>query len=161
MKLQKKSMKSLLNRRRHLILLAKIRGAEDLFSLISESYKKENYYRFPRVDYASLKRHSKGVIAASACLGGVYAGCYWENREEGPEAIIDAMRNVTQKMQSIFGDRWYGELQWNNVPEQHDLNQYIIQMHYEFGVDLISTANSHYYNPNAWKDRELYKSLAG
>ena len=156
----KKSMKSLLNRRRHLILLAQDQeGLKNLFSLISESYKKENYYRFPRVDYASLKRHSKGVIAASACLGGVYAGCYWENREEGPEAIIDAMRNVTQKMQSIFGDRWYGELQWNNVPEQHDLNQYIIQMHYEFGVDLISTADSHYYNPNAWKDRELYKRL--
>ena len=128
----KKVMKSLLNSRRHLILLAQDQeGLKNLFKLISESYKKENYYRFPRVDYASLKRHNKGIIAASACLGGVYAGCYWENRDDGPEAIIDSMRTVTQKMQGIFGDRWYGELQWNNVPEQHKLNQYIIQMHYE------------------------------
>ncbi len=156
----KKAMKSLLNRRRHLILLAQDQeGLKNLFKLISESYKKENYYRFPRVDYASLKRHNKGIIAASACLGGVYAGCYWENRDDGPEAIIDSMRTVTQKMQGIFGDRWYGELQWNNVPEQHKLNQYIIQMHYEFGVELISTADSHYYSPTAWKDRELYKRL--
>lgn len=93
------------------------------------------------------------------CLGGVYAGNYWENRDEGADAVLDAMRKTTQKMQSIFGDRWYGELQWNNVPEQHELNQYIIQMHHEFGIELISTADSHYYNPEVWKDRELYKRL--
>ena len=156
----KKAMKSLLNRRRHLILLAQDQdGLKNIFKLISESYSADNYYRFPRVDYAALKRHNKGVIAASACLGGVYAGNYWENRNDGPDAVLDAMRETTQKMQSIFGDRWYGELQWNDVPEQHELNQYIIQMHHEFGVDLISTADSHYYNPQAWKDRELYKRL--
>ena len=59
----------------------------------------------------------------------------------------------------IFGDRWFGELQWNNVPEQHQLNKHIIQMHKEFGIKLISTSDSHYPNPDAWKDRELYKRL--
>ena len=158
--LSKKQIKSILNRRRHLILLAQNQeGLKNIFKLISKSYSSDNYYRFPRVDYAALKKYNKGVIAASACLGGVYAGNFWENRDSGPDAILDAMRETTQKMQSIFGDRWYGELQWNDVPEQHELNQYIIQMHHEFGVELISTADSHYYNPEAWKDRELYKRL--
>ena len=156
----KKKMKSVLNRRRHMILLAQNQeGLQNIFKMISTSYKGDNFYRFPRVDYAMLKKHNKGVIAASACLGGIYAGSYWENREEGPDAILDAMRITTQKMQSIFGDRWYGELQWNNIPEQHELNQYIIQMHHEFGIELISTADSHYYNADVWKDRELYKRL--
>tara|TARA_Y100001972_G_scaffold21437_1_gene25513 strand:+ start:35033 stop:38461 length:3429 start_codon:yes stop_codon:yes gene_type:complete len=156
----KKKMKSVLNRRRHLILLAQDQeGLQNIFKMISTSYVGDNFYRYPRVDYALLKKYNKGVIAASACLGGVYAGNYWENRDEGPDAVLDAMRSTTQKMQSIFGDRWYGELQWNNIPEQHELNQYIIQMHYEFGIDLISTADSHYYNENVWKDRELYKRL--
>ena len=48
---------------------------------------------------------------------------------------------------------------WNNVPEQHKLNQFIIKMHEEFGIGLISTADSHYPNRDAWKDRELYKRL--
>ena len=156
----KKKMKSVLNRRRHLILLAQNQeGLRNIFKMISTSYVGDNFYRYPRVDYALLKKYNKGVIAASACLGGVYAGNYWENRDEGPEAVLAAMRKTTQKMQQIFGDRWYGELQWNNVPEQHELNQHIIQMHYEFGVELISTADSHYYNPDVWKDRELYKRL--
>lgn len=156
----KKKMKSVLNRRRHMILLAQDQeGLQNIFKMISSSYAGNNFYRYPRVDYALLKKYNKGVIAASACLGGVYAGSYWENRENGADAVLDAMRETTQKMQKIFGDRWYGELQWNNIPEQHELNQYIIQMHYEFGIELISTADSHYYNPEVWKDRELYKRL--
>ena len=156
----KKKIKSVLNRRRHLILLAMNQtGLQNIFKMISRSYAGDNFYRYPRVDYALLKKHNEGVIAASACLGGVYAGNYWENRDVGPDAILGAMRQTTQKMQDIFGDRWYGELQWNNVPEQHELNRYIIQMHQEFGIDLISTADSHYYNADVWKDRELYKRL--
>tara|TARA_B100001564_G_scaffold134674_1_gene112992 strand:- start:454 stop:3888 length:3435 start_codon:yes stop_codon:yes gene_type:complete len=156
----KKKIKSVLNRRRHLILLAMNQtGLQNIFKMISRSYSGDNFYRYPRVDYALLKKHNEGVIAASACLGGVYAGNYWENRDVGPDAILGAMRQTTQKMQDIFGDRWYGELQWNNVPEQHELNRYIIQMNQEFGIDLISTADSHYYNADVWKDRELYKRL--
>jgi len=156
----KKKIKSVLNRRRHLILLAQNQeGLQNIFRMISKSYSGDNFYRFPRIDYASLKKHNKGVIAASACLGGIYAGDYWENRDNGPDAVLNAMRKTTQKMIDIFGDRWYGELQWNSVPEQHELNQNIIQMHHEFGIDLISTADSHYYNASVWKDRELYKRL--
>ncbi|HIG31564.1 MAG TPA: PHP domain-containing protein, partial [Verrucomicrobiales bacterium] len=45
-------------------------GLNNLFSLISESFNPENYYRYPRVDYKLLKKYSQGVVAASACLGG-------------------------------------------------------------------------------------------
>jgi len=156
----KKQVRNVLNRRRHLILLAQDQeGLSNLFAMISESFGPNNYYRYPRVDYTTLKKYSKGVIGASACLGGVYAGNYWENREEGELAVLNAMRETTKQMIDIFGDRWYGELQWNNIPEQHALNKYIIQMHEEFGIELISTSDSHYPNPDAWKDRELYKKL--
>jgi len=156
----KKAIKSVLNHRRHLILLAQNQtGLNNLFKIVSESYKEENFYRYPRVDYDMLDRHSEGVIAASACLGGPYAGNYWANREEGPDAVREAMRETTRRFVDVFGDRWYGELQWNQIPEQHELNQFIIEMHHEFGIPLISTADSHYPNPDAWKDRELYKRL--
>ena len=116
----KRSTRNILNRRRHLILLAQNQtGLSNIFSMISKSHSDENHYRYPRVDYNILKEHSEGVIAASACLGGVYAGNYWENRDAGPDTILSAMRETTMKMIDIFGDRWYGELQWNNVPEQH------------------------------------------
>jgi len=155
-----KKTQDVLRRRRHLVLLAMNQeGLNNLFKLISESYKAENFYRYPRVDYALLEKYGEGIIAASACLGGVYAGNFWENREEGDEAVLGAMRETSRRMTDIFGDRWYAELQWNNIKEQHQLNQYIIQTAKEFDIGLISTADSHYPNQDAWKDRELYKRL--
>ena len=155
-----KQSNGILKRRRHLVLLAQNQtGLNNIFKMVSESYQGDNYYRYPRVDYELLKKYGEGVIASSACLGGVYAGNYWENRDEGEDAVLEAMRETTRNMVDIFGDRWFGEIQWNNIPEQHELNQYVIKMHEEFGINLVSTADSHYPNPTAWKDRELYKRL--
>jgi len=152
--------KSSINRSRHLVLLAQNQeGLNNIFKLISESYSGDYFYRKPRIDYNLLRKYNKGIIASSACLGGVYAGCYWQAREDGHEAIMECMREATKQMIDIFGDRWYGELQWNAVPEQHELNRYVVEMHKEFGIPLISTADSHYANPDSWKDRELYKRL--
>ena len=156
----KSAGRSELNRSRHLVLLAmNQKGLQNIFKLVSLSHTKEYFYRKPRIDFKALKEHSEGVIALSACLGGIYAGCYWQNRENGEEAVLDCMRDMTRKMIDTFGDRWYGEIQWNRVPEQHELNKYVIQMHKEFGIPLVSTADSHYPTPDAWKDRELYKRL--
>ena len=156
----KKAVKNILNRRRHLILLAQNQtGLNNIFSLVSNSFQGDSFYRYPRIDYEGLKTYNEGVIAASACLGGVYAGNYWENKDIGKDAVLSAMRQTTEQMVQIFGDRWYGELQWNNIADQHILNKYIIQMHKEFGIQLISTADSHYPTADSWKDRELYKKL--
>ena len=155
-----KKTQDILRRRRHLVLLAQNQtGLNNLFKLVSESYKSENFYRYPRIDYALLKKYNEGIIASSACLGGVYAGNYWENREDGDEAVLEAMRESTRRMVDIFGDRWYAEIQWNDIKEQHELNQYVIQVAKELGVGLVTTADSHYPGPDAWKDRELYKRL--
>jgi len=122
-----RKIKNTLNRRRHLVLLARNQeGLNDLYKLISESYKSENFYRYPRVDYKILEKYGSNLISTSACLGGVYAGNYWENRDDGEEAVLRAMRETSERMIGIFGDRWYGEVQWNNIQEQHELNQYVI-----------------------------------
>ena len=156
----KAMIKNVLNRRRHMVLLAQNQtGLYNLFQLISKSYMQENYYRFPRLDYALLKEHNEGIIASSACLGGVYAGDFWENREQGDDAVLDAMRETSKSMVDIYGDRWYAEIQWNRIKEQHELNKYVIQVAKEFGIKLVSTADSHYPNPALWKQREIYKQI--
>ena len=156
----KSKSKSIINSSGHLVLVAMNQtGLNNIFKIVSDSHQGNNFYRKPRLDYKLLKEHGEGVIASSACLGGVYAKDYWNNRDDGQEAVLEAMRTTTRRMIDCLGDRWYGELQWNNVPEQHELNKYVIEMHKEFGIELISTADSHYPSSAAWKDRELYKRL--
>jgi len=156
----RKKIKSLLNRRNHIIILAQNQtGLSNLFKIVSKSFSGDNFYRYPRVDYRLLKKYGEGLVVSSACIGGVYGQSYWQYHEEGPEKVLEGMRATTDKMIGIFGDRWYGELQWNNIPEQHIINKHIIQISREFDMELISTADSHYPGPEAWKDRELYRRL--
>ena len=156
----KQKSKNKINARRHIVLIALNQtGLNNIYKIVSDSHQGDNFYRYPRLDYDMLSKYGEGIMASSACLGGVYAGDYWENRDAGDEAVLDAMRDTTTRMQKALGDRWCAELQWNSVPEQHALNKFVIQIADEFSLDLISTADSHYPSPEAWKERELYKRL--
>jgi DNA polymerase III alpha subunit len=60
-----KKTQDILKRRSHLVLLAQNQtGLNNLFKLVSESYKAENFYRYPRIDYALLKKYNEGIIAS-------------------------------------------------------------------------------------------------
>lgn len=156
----KKGIRSSLNRRSHLVLVAQNqKGLNNLFKLVSDSYRGDNFYRFPRMDYELLKKHNEGIIASSACLGGVLANDYWDNIDKGDKAVYAAMEKTVGNMMDIFGDRFYGELQWANYKEQHIVNQFVINLSKQFGFKLISTCDAHFPNPDMWKDREIYKML--
>lgn len=156
----KRQEKNILNRRAHLVLLAQNQtGLNNLFTIVSKSFDPNNFYRYPRIDYEMLREHNEGIIVSSACMGGPLSKDYWNNREEGDDAVQRAMVETIENFTSIFGDRFYGELQWNSIPEQHEINKHIIRAAEKTNIKLISTADSHYPRPELFKDRELYKQL--
>ena len=64
------SVKSDSNRYNHLVLLCENQeGYRNLVKLVSTGYLDGFYYK-PRIDKDLLSRHSKGLIALSACLRG-------------------------------------------------------------------------------------------
>ncbi len=68
----------------HLILLCENQeGYQNLMKLVSEAFVRGFYYK-PRVDYELLKRHSRGLIALSACLSGDIPKLLLVGREEDP-----------------------------------------------------------------------------
>jgi DNA polymerase III subunit alpha len=152
--------KRALARKRHIVLLAQNqKGLENIYEMVSKSYSGDYFYRKPRIDFDLLSKHSEGVIVTTACLGGIAAESMWKNQEEGHDAIVaDMVQNLT-KFRDLLGDRFYGELQWNNIPEQHLLNKAIITVASKLNIKLVSTCDSHYPRPDAWKDREVYKRL--
>lgn len=156
----KKGIRSALNRRSHFVMVAQNQtGLNNLFKLISTSYKGDNFYRFPRMDYDMLRQYNEGIIVSSACLGGVLANDYWANIEKGDAAVYSAMEKTVQTLMDIYGDRFYGELQWAMTKEQHIVNQFIIRLSKQYGFKLITTCDAHYPSPDLWKDREIYKML--
>ena len=97
-------------------------GLNNLFQLVSDSYQPENFYRYPRMDFEMLDKYNEGLIISTACMSGPLFGDYWKNRDKSPDHVLAAMRDTIAQFKEIFGDRFYGEVQWNDIKEQHEGN---------------------------------------
>jgi DNA polymerase-3 subunit alpha len=168
-----------IKRRHHLVVLPKnSRGLERLFGLVSRGYL-EGFYRFPRVDYKMIKEAAQDgdLMVSSACLGGPL--CYEVFRhlqqiefDELHASLLDdprLMDKVLNSMSTAYGglveavgqENVMLELQFNKLPAQHLVNRAIIALAEKEGAkdNLVVTCDSHYANPDHWRERELYKKL--
>jgi len=134
----------------HLILLVQNEtGYKNLCKLISFSYQKGFYFK-PRIDYEILKKHSEGLIATSACLGGHIPKLLMNN--QGDEA-----RQRLDWFLDIFGrDRFYLEVQPEDQPEQAELNNKLYELSKEYDVKLVATGDCHYLHA---ADREAHEVM--
>ncbi len=82
-------IKSADNKYYHLILIVENAiGYKNLCKLISFSYQ-EGFYFKPRIDYKMLEKHSEGLIATSACLGGHIPKLLCNGQQKQAETWID------------------------------------------------------------------------
>lgn len=165
--------KNPLFQRSHLVLLAKnAEGLKALFSCVSHSFI-DGFYKYPRMDYRLLEKYAKGnIIASSACVGGLPAKIIfdnqiepdWENfkpNDDNKEIIQAQLAEMVARFQQALGpENFYLEIQWNKLGAQHLANYHIIECAKRTGVKLVTTADSHYSNPNHWKEREIYRQMA-
>ena len=122
----------------HLVLLAENnQGYQNLVKIVSKGFVEGFYYK-PRVDLELLREYHEGLIALSACLAGEVArylqkGMY----EDGKKAAL--------RYQEIFGEgNFFLELQDHGIPQQQMVNQQLMRMHQETGIQLVATNDVHY-----------------
>lgn len=122
----------------HLVLLAENEtGYKNLLHIVSEAYTRGFYYK-PRTDKATLREHSEGLIALSACLGGEVAVAI-TNRE------YTRARQVAEEYDEIFGrGNFFLELQDHGIMNQREVNRRLINMSRETGIPLVATNDIHY-----------------
>jgi DNA polymerase-3 subunit alpha len=132
----------------HLILLAKDdEGLGNLWAASTESYR-DGKYKKPRLDWDTLRRHHKGLIATSACLRGPLAHHgLGGQRSEPTEEEATATRARLGQLLEIFGEDFYIEIQTGQTPLQMTLNHRLIELAQEYNVPMIAAADSHYQLP--------------
>ena len=164
-----------IKQRNHLVLLPKNNtGLKSIFQMVSESYI-DGFYRYPRIDFDILKRHANGnVIASSACIGGRLAKVVFDNQDPNVEwrtwkvtdynmeKIQTELKAVTDRfVDALCGtENYYLELQMNRLGPQHLVNYHLIELSKRTGLKLVMTVDSHYSNPEHWREREIYKAMA-
>jgi len=124
----------------HLVLIAENNeGYKNLMKIVSKAALEGFYYK-PRVDKELLKKYSKGIIALSACLAGEVQDLLLKGRYE------DAKR-IALELEDIFGrGNFYLELQDHGIEEQRTVNEKLIDLSKETGIQLVATNDVHYVN---------------
>ncbi len=122
----------------HLVLLAENDiGYKNLMKIVSKGFTEGFYYK-PRVDYEVLRRYHEGIIALSACLAGVVAS-------KLVKGLYEEAKNEALELQDIFGKgNFFLELQDHGLAPQQTVNQGLLRMHEETGIELVATNDLHY-----------------
>ena len=122
----------------HMVLLAENNtGYANLMKIVSRGFTEGFYYR-PRVDYEVLREFHEGIIALSACLAGAVPSLLRRGLYE--EARAEAL-----KLRELFGEgNFFLELQDHGIPDQQTVNQGLLRLNQETGIELVATNDVHY-----------------
>ena len=124
----------------HLVLLAENdTGYHNLMKIVSRGFT-EGYYYKPRVDKELLEKYHEGIIALSACLAGEVA----RNVTRG---LYEDAKKAALSYEKIFGKgNFFLELQDHGISAQATVNQALLRMSEETGIELVATNDIHYIN---------------
>ncbi|MBM2813511.1 MAG: dnaE [Ignavibacteria bacterium] len=132
-KMQNKGMRNYY----HLVLLAKDKtGYKNLLKLTSLAHTEGFYYK-PRIDRELLEKYHEGIIATSACIGGVINPFILNDD-------IDGARATAQYYKDLFGEDFYVEIQSHNLEADEKILKYAPQIAKELSIPLIGTNDIHY-----------------
>src|SRR5579885_2627672 len=126
------------NRYNHLVLLCENQeGYRNLIQLVSTGYLDGFYYK-PRIDKDLLSRHSKGLIALSACLRG-------DINETLLADKYDEARKLAYEYTDLFGFRnFFLEMQDHGLDPDKKAMPLVNRLSADTGIPLVVTNDSHY-----------------
>jgi DNA polymerase III subunit alpha len=122
----------------HLVLLCEsLEGYHNLIKLVSAGFLEGFYYK-PRIDYDLLSKHSKGLIALSACLRGPVTEAVVEEK-------YDLARENAYRLRDIFGKgNFFVEVQDQGLEIEKGVNRELVRLSKETGIPLVATNDCHY-----------------
>jgi len=140
----------------HLILLAQNnKGYQNLMQLSTTANLDGMYYK-PRVDHDLLEKYNEGLIVLSACIGGEVGTALRNNQ-------YDEAKEIATWYKSVFGDRYYLEVQDHGHPEhpskwdeQVAVNKQLFKLGKELGIECVLTCDAHYLKH---EDQEAHEIL--
>ncbi len=122
----------------HLVLLAENnQGYQNLMKIVSKGFV-DGYYYKPRVDMEVLETYHEGIIALSACLAG-------EVQRYLVRGMYEEAKEVAYKYEHCFGKgNFFLELQDHGIPEQKTVNNQLLRLSQDTGIELVATNDIHY-----------------
>ncbi len=128
----------------HVTLLAmNNKGFENLCRLMTEAEVRGKYYK-PRIDHEVMEKYNEGIICLSGCMGSEISSAIRADDDKRVHELIDWYSKV-------YEGRFYLEMQDHghpdsstHNPEQMKINNRLMELSKETGLDLVVTCDAHY-----------------
>ena len=121
----------------HLLLLAKdAAGYRNLMKLCTLGHTEGFYYK-PRLDLELLSRYRQGLVATSACRGGVISAHLVQGN-------FDEAMSYASLYKDIFGEDFYVEIQNHGLEEERTIMNQAPRLARELGLKIVGTNDCHY-----------------
>ncbi len=121
----------------HLILLAKNEtGYQNLMKLVTRGHTEGFYYK-PRIDFSMLEENHDGLIAMTACAGGIISPHFISGD-------YDKAKRIATKFKDLFGNDFYIEIQDHGLAPEVKVREAAPRLARELGIKLVATNDCHY-----------------
>ena len=124
----------------HIILLARNDNGRKAINKIVSIANKDGYYFRPRIDLELINQlPPNDVMITTACVA------FW-NRYDDIDFVV---KSLAEKF-----PHFYLEVQAHNTTTQKEINQHILDLHYQWKFQLIAGCDSHVITEAQMKDRD-------
>ena len=128
----------------HITLLAmNEKGFENLCRLMTDAEVRGKYYK-PRIDHEIMEKYNEGIICLSGCMGSEISTAIRHDD-------MDRARKLIDWYSKVYDGRFYLEMQDHghpdsptHNPEQMKINNALMELSKETGLDLVVTCDAHY-----------------
>lgn len=100
----------------------------------------DGYYYKPRIDFDSLIELKKGLMITSSCMASKTSQYILNEEHKKAEELF-------KKLLYEFNEDFYGEIQFNEVDGQKEINDFIIHLCTKYEVPILIGGDVHYLNP--------------
>jgi len=137
----------------HLILLAKNWDGYKNICFLSQASWVDGFYSHPRIDFEMLNKHSSGVIASSACLGGIInANLLRDRYEQAKKAAII--------LKDIFKEDFFLEVMFHGMEEQKLIISDILKLGKELNIPVIASNDVHFLEKEHAESQEVLMCMS-
>lgn len=124
----------------HIILLARNDNGRKAINKIVSIANKDGYYFRPRIDLKLINQlPPNDVMVTTACIA------FW-NRYDDVDFVV---KSLAEKF-----PHFYLEVQAHNTDKQKEINQHILDLHYQWKFPIIAGCDSHVITEAQMKDRD-------
>lgn len=138
----------------HAVMLAQnMKGIKFLQKLVTYSFKRENFYYYPRFDIDYLKEHKEeikgNIIWLSGCINGRLPRLLLNGEQKRAKEYMETMADIFGK------DAVFVEIQDHDIDEERTALPLLIQFAREHGYQLVATNDIHYLEKEHHLAREI------